>query len=407
MRLPEWFRRMTQPDFRREAEKLFDYMVEQRRDFHRHPELGFQETRTSGIVADTLQQLGLEVQRGVGQTGVVALLEGAKPGPTIMVRFDMDALPIQEENLLDYASQNPGVMHACGHDGHTTMGLALAKILTHYQEEMAGAIKFVFQPAEEGMGGAFAMIADGVLQNPRPDVALAMHLWTPEEFGKVRVVEGPCMASSSVFTLTVQGHGGHGAAPHLAVDPILAAAQIVSGLQSIVSRNVNPQDSVVVSIGQFSAGTTFNVIPDRAILKGTVRSYNNDLHRMIYRRILEMAHHQAIAFSCEATMETIAIVAAVNNAPEPTAVVRRAAAQMMGADNIVEHRTMASEDMGYILEEIPGCYFFIGARNSEKGYTFAHHHPRFNFDERAMMDGVAVMGQAIANYVMPENGREP
>ena len=407
MRLPEWFRRMTQPDFRREAEKLFDYMVEQRRDFHRHPELGFQETRTSGIVADTLQQLGLEVQRGVGQTGVVALLEGAKPGPTIMVRFDMDALPIQEENLLDYASQTPGVMHACGHDGHTTMGLALAKILTHYQEEMAGAIKFVFQPAEEGMGGAFAMIADGVLQNPRPDVALAMHLWTPEEFGKVRVVEGPCMASSSVFTLTVQGHGGHGAAPHLAVDPILAAAQIVSGLQSIVSRNVNPQDSVVVSIGQFSAGTTFNVIPDRAILKGTVRSYNNDLHRMIYRRILEMAHHQAIAFSCEATMETIAIVAAVNNAPEPTAVVRRAAAQMMGADNIVEHRTMASEDMGYILEEIPGCYFFIGARNSEKGYTFAHHHPRFNFDERAMMDGVAVMGQAIANYVMPENGREP
>ncbi len=398
---------MTQPDFRREAEKLFDYMVEQRRDFHRHPELGFQETRTSGIVADTLQQLGLEVQRGVGQTGVVALLEGAKPGPTIMVRFDMDALPIQEENLLDYASQTPGVMHACGHDGHTTMGLALAKILTHYQEEMAGAIKFVFQPAEEGMGGAFAMIADGVLQNPRPDVALAMHLWTPEEFGKVRVVEGPCMASSSVFTLTVQGHGGHGAAPHLAVDPILAAAQIVSGLQSIVSRNVNPQDSVVVSIGQFSAGTTFNVIPDRAILKGTVRSYNNDLHRMIYRRILEMAHHQAIAFSCEATMETIAIVAAVNNAPEPTAVVRRAAAQMMGADNIVEHRTMASEDMGYILEEIPGCYFFIGARNSEKGYTFAHHHPRFNFDERAMMDGVAVMGQAIANYVMPENGREP
>ncbi|MBK8987293.1 MAG: amidohydrolase [Chloroflexi bacterium] len=398
---------MAQPDFRQEAENLFDYMVAQRRDFHRHPELGFQETRTAGIVAETLQELGLEVQRGVGQTGVVALLEGAKPGPTVLVRFDMDALPIQEENLLDYASQNPGVMHACGHDGHTTMGLALAKILTRYQAEMAGAIKFVFQPAEEGMGGAFAMIADGVLRNPRPDVALAMHLWTPEEFGKVRVVEGPCMASSSVFTLTVQGHGGHGAAPHLAVDPILAAAQIVSGLQSIVSRNVNPQDSVVVSIGQFSAGTTFNVIPDRAILKGTVRSYNNDLHRMIYRRILEMAHHQAIAFSCEATMETIAIVAAVNNAPEPTAVVRQAAAHMMGADNIVEHRTMASEDMGYILEEIPGCYFFIGARNSEKGFTFAHHHPRFNFDERAMLDGVAVMGQAIANYVMTENGRKP
>ena len=391
---------MAQPDFRQEAEKHFDYMVEQRRDFHRHPELGFQETRTSGIVADTLTELGMEVQRGVGQTGVVALLEGPRPGPTLLVRFDMDALPIQEENRLDYASQNPGVMHACGHDGHTTMGLTLAKIFAQYQKDMAGTIKFVFQPAEEGLGGAFAMIADGVLDNPRPDTALAMHLWTPEEYGKVRVVEGPCMASSSVFTITVQGRGGHGAAPHLATDPILAAAQIVTALQSIVSRNVNPQDSVVVSIGQFSAGTTFNVIPDRATLKGTVRSYNNDLHRMIYRRILEMAHHMAIAFSCEATMETIAIVAAVNNDPVPTAVVRQAAAKVMGEENLVEHRTMASEDMGYILEEIPGCYFFIGARNEEKGFTFPHHHPRFNFDERAMIDGVAVMGQAIADYVM-------
>ena len=391
---------MAQPDFRQEAEQYFDYMVEQRRDFHRHPELGFEETRTSGIVADTLTELGMEVQRGVGQTGVVGLLEGPRPGPTLLVRFDMDALPIQEENRLDYASQNPGVMHACGHDGHTTMGLTLAKIFARYQENMAGTIKFVFQPAEEGLGGAFAMIADGVLDNPRPDAALAMHLWTPEDYGKVRVVDGPCMASSSVFTITVQGRGGHGAAPHLSTDPILAAAQIVTALQSIVSRNVNPQDSVVVSIGQFTAGTTFNVIPDRAMLKGTVRSYNNDLHRMIYRRILEMAHNMAIAFSCEATMETIAIVAAVDNNPVPTAVVREAAVKVMGAENIVEHRTMASEDMGYILEEIPGCYFFIGARNEEKGFTFPHHHPRFNFDERAMMDGVAVMGQAIADYVM-------
>jgi len=393
---------MAQPNFRQEAETHFDYMVDQRRDFHRHPELGFQETRTSGIVADTLTNLGMEVQRGIGQTGVVGLLEGSKPGPTLLVRFDMDALPIQEENRLDYASQNPGVMHACGHDGHTTMGLTLAKIFARYQEELAGTIKFVFQPAEEGLGGAFAMIADGVLDNPRPDAALAMHLWTPEDYGKVRVVEGPCMASSSVFTITVQGRGGHGAAPHLATDPILAAAQIVTALQSIVSRNVNPQDSVVVSIGQFSAGTTFNVIPDRAMLKGTVRSYDNDLHRMIYRRILEMAHNMAIAFSCEATMETIAIVAAVHNNPIPTAVVREAAAKVMGEENLVEHRTMASEDMGYILEEIPGCYFFVGARNEEKGYTFPHHHPRFNFDERAMIDGVAVMGQAIADYVMNE-----
>ncbi len=393
---------MTRPDFRHEAETLFDEMVAMRRDFHRHPELGFQETRTSRIVAERLNELGLEVQNGIGQTGVVGLLEGAKPGPTILLRFDMDALPIQEESDHAYISQNGGVMHACGHDGHTSMGLTVAKIMSQYQAQMAGTLKFMFQPAEEGLGGAFAMIAGGVLRDPKPDAALAMHVWTPEPFGNVRVVEGPCMASSSVFTITVQGKGGHGAAPHMAIDPILAGAHIITALQSIVSRNVNPQDSVVVSIGQFDAGTTFNVIPDRAVIKGTVRSYNEELHRQAYRRILEMATDMAKAFHCTINMETIAIVAAVVNAPEPTAVVRNAAVQIMGEENIVEHRTMASEDMGYVLEEIPGCYFFIGAGNDAE-CSYPHHHPKFNFDERAMIDGVAIMAQAAANYVLHDN----
>ncbi|MCP4423585.1 MAG: amidohydrolase [Chloroflexi bacterium] len=392
---------MTQPDFRHEAETLFDEMVAMRRDFHRYPELGFQETRTSRIVAEKLTNLGLEVQSGVGQTGVVGLMEGPKSGPTILLRFDMDALPIQEENDHEFASQNTGVMHACGHDGHTAMGLTVAKILTPYQKQMAGTLKFMFQPAEEGLGGAFAMIAAGVLENPKPDAALAMHVWAPEPYGKVRVVEGPCMASSSVFTITVQGKGGHGAAPHMAIDPILAGAHIITALQSIVSRNVNPQDSVVVSIGQFDAGTTFNVIPDRAIIRGTVRSYNDALHRQAYRRILEMATDMAKAFHCTINMETIAIVVAVVNAPEPTAVVHNAAAKIMGEENIVEHRTMASEDMGYVLEEIPGCYFFVGAGNDDK-FSFPHHHPKFNFDERAMMDGVAIMAQAAADYVLKD-----
>lgn len=391
---------MLKVDFRKEAEALFDEMVATRRDFHSYPELGFEETRTAGIVAARLDALGFEVQRGIGQTGVVGLLDGPEDGPTIMLRFDMDGLPIQEESNMEYASRHPGVMHACGHDGHTAMGLALAKIMARYREEMHGRLKFVFQPAEEGLGGAFAMIADGVLENPRPDVAFAMHVWTPEEYGNVRIVEGPCMASSSVFTITIQGHGGHGAAPHLANDPIVAAAHIVAALQSIVSRNINPQESVVVSIGEFKAGTTFNVIPDKAILKGTVRSYNNDPHRIIYRRILEMATRMAEAFSCKASMETIAIVQAVVNAPEPTAVVREAAKKIIGADRIVEKRTMASEDMGFFLDEIPGCYFFIGGRNEEKGYTYPHHHPKFDFDERAMINGVALMAESVARYVM-------
>lgn len=393
---------MSRPDFKQEAEEIFDEMVQLRRDFHRHPELGFKEFRTSGIVAENLGKLGFEVQQGVGQTGVVGLLEGAQDGPSVMLRFDMDALPVQEENDVPYASQNPGVMHACGHDAHTAMGLSLAKIIGRYQEKIAGTVKFVFQPAEEGLGGAFAMIADGVLEKPKPDVTFAMHVWNATPIGQVRAVTGPCMASSSVFTLTIQGKGGHGAAPHLAVDPILATAHIVAALQSIVSRNINPQDSVVVSIGQISAGTTFNVIPDRAVMKGTVRSYNEDLHRQIYRRILEMATEMAKAFSCTARMETIAIVPAVNNAPEPTAVVQNAVAKVLGAENIVHNRTMASEDMGFILDEIPGCYFFIGSSNEEKGLIFPHHHPKFDFDERAMVSGVAIMAETVASYVMKD-----
>lgn len=371
-----------------------------RRDFHRHPELGFNETRTAAIVADKLMQLGMEVQRGIGQTGVVGLLEGAYDGPTVLLRFDMDALPIKEESNSPYASQHGGVMHACGHDAHTAMGLSLAKMMAKYQSQLAGRVKFVFQPAEEGLGGALAMIADGMLLNPRPDVAFAMHVWNPTPLGKVRVVEGPCMASSSVFTLTIQGQGGHGAAPHLATDPILAAAHIVAALQSIVSRNINPQDSVVVSIGQFSAGTTFNVIPDKAELKGTVRSYNETLHRKIYRRILEMATEMAKAFNCTANMETVAIVQEVSNAEAPTRIVKEAAAKMVGAENILDHRTMASEDMGFILDEIPGCYFFIGSSNEEKGLTRPHHHPSFDIDERAMVDGMAIMAETASRYLM-------
>jgi amidohydrolase len=266
---------------------------------------------------------------------------------------------------------------------------------------LAGTLKFVFQPAEEGLGGAFAMIADGVLENPRPDVAFAMHLWNPVPYGIARVTPGPCMAASSVFTITVQGKGGHGAAPHMAVDPILAAAHIVTALQSIVSRNMNPQDSVVVTIGHFQAGTAPNVIPDKAILRGTVRSYNEDLHRQIYRRILEMAKSMAQALNCTASMETVAIVAPVVNAEGPTAVVHQMAAHVLGEPNVVRHRTMESEDMGYILEEIPGCYFFIGSRNEEKGIIYPHHHPQFDIDERAMMNGVAIMAQTAAHYVMP------
>ena len=263
------------------AEELFSYNQSLRRDFHQHPELGFQEVRTARIVNQELQKLGLEVSTGVAETGVIALIEGSGSGPVVLARFDMDALPILEDTGAEYASQSPGTMHACGHDGHMAMGLAVARIMARHREKMAGRLKFLFQPAEEGLGGALAVMAAGVLENPRPDVALAMHLWTDIPYGQIRITDGPTMAASSIFSLTVTGRGGHGAAPHRSIDPILAAAHIVTALQSIVSRNIDPLESVVVTIGQMSAGTTFNVIPDKAILKGTVRSYNDEIHREV------------------------------------------------------------------------------------------------------------------------------
>jgi amidohydrolase len=382
-----------------EAEELFDQLVSWRRDFHQHPELGFEETRTARIIAAYLQELGLEVQTGVGQTGVVGTLDGGTAGPTLMLRFDMDALPIQEANDLPFASRLAGRMHACGHDGHVAIGLGAATLLARQQADLAGRIKFVFQPAEEGLGGAIAMIADGVLDDPHPDAALALHLWNHLPYGQVRVTPGPAMAASSTFTLTVQGKGGHGAAPHKANDPVLAAAHIVAALQSIVSRNIDPLNSVVVTIGEFSAGTTFNVIPETAVLRGTVRSYDNDTHRLIYRRILEMAKNMATAFGCEASMETVAIVPAVVNDVAVAQTVRQAAAGVVGAENVVDGRDMASEDMGHFLEEVPGCYFFIGSAGEPPELSFPHHHPRFNFDERALVVGLATMVAAARNWL--------
>ena len=396
---------MPEPDFLPAAQALFPQLVATRRDLHRYPELGFQETRTAGLIAGRLRELGLEVQTGVGQTGVVGLLEGANPGPTVLLRFDMDALPITEANETDYASQHPGRMHACGHDGHVAMGLGIASLLARHQSEINGTLKFIFQPAEEGLGGAFAMIADGVLHNPRPDVALAMHLWNELPLGQIRVTAGPAMAASSRFTLAISGHGGHGAAPHKGRDPILAAAHIITALQSIVSRNIDPLESVVVTIGQITSGTTFNVIPETALLKGTVRSYNMELHRIIYRRILEMATNVAAAFGCEAVMETVAIVPAVVNSPEVAGVVAAIAGQVVGPHNVVDGQEMASEDMGHFLEEIPGCYFFIGSRNTPAGFHYPHHHPRFDFDEQAMVYGVATMARVAAYYVMGDFAR--
>lgn len=387
-------------DFVKEAEELFDYTREHRRDFHQHPELGFQEIRTAGIVARELNQLGLEVSTGIGKTGVVAVLEGGRPGPTVLARFDMDALPIKEETRAEYASQTPGVMHACGHDGHTAAGLTVARILEAHKDQLAGSVKLVFQPAEEGLGGAEAMLADGVLTNPIPDVSLALHLWNEKPVGWIGVTPGPAMSASDRFTVKITGRGGHGAAPHLTVDPIAAAAQVVTALQTIVARNVPPLESAVVTVTSISGGEAFNVIPEVVELKGTIRSFQDRVRELVHERFKQIISSVSAAMGCQAEIQLQRITPAVLNDPQTSRRVRAVAEQIFpGVEIDTTERTMGSEDMSFMMKEIPGCYFFIGSANHELGLDAGHHHPRFDFDEAALPRSAALMTAAIFEFL--------
>lgn len=387
-------------DFLSEAEELFEYIRDLRRDFHRHPELGFQEVRTAGIVASELTNFGLEVSTGVGGTGVVATMEGGSQERVVLVRFDMDALPIQEETGAEYASQTPGVMHACGHDGHTAIGLAVARMLESHKAELGGTIKFVFQPAEEGLGGAEAMVADGVLENPRPDLSLSLHLWNDKPLGWIGVTPGPAMSASDRFTVQIVGRGGHGASPYLAIDPVVAGAQVITALQNIVSRNVNPLESAVVTVTSMSGGEAFNVIPEAVELKGTIRTYNPKIRKIVLERFEKITIGVAEALDCQAEVSFKRVTPAVVNDPKMTKRVQKVAAKLF-PDSTIDHqeRTMGSEDMAYMMEDIPGCYFFVGSANHEKGLDAAHHHPKFDFDEDALPRAAALMTSAVIEFL--------
>lgn len=388
-------------DFLALAKSLEPEMIARRRDFHRHPELGFQEVRTAGIVANELNALGLEVRTGVGKTGVVGLLEGDKPGPTLLLRFDMDALPITEANKTDYVSGTPGVMHACGHDGHTTIGLAVAKMLMPLRSQIAGTLKFVFQPAEEGLGGAEAMVKDGVMESPAPERSLALHVWNDKPVGWVAATDGPCMAASERFIITLQGKGGHGASPFQTKDPVMASAQIISALQTIVSRNVDALEASVISVTAVNAGDAFNVIPDSAVLRGTIRTFNPEVRELVLRRVREVTVGIARAMECEPTVDLFKLTPATVNDPAMSARVREMAKAMPGVTTVdADERTMGSEDMAYMMETVPGCYFFVGSADPGRDLNFPHHHPRFDFDERALALSAALMANAAAEYVM-------
>ncbi|MCE7983758.1 MAG: amidohydrolase [Caldilinea sp. CFX5] len=393
--------------FLADAQALADELTAIRRDLHMHPELGFQEFRTAGIVAEQLNALGYEVVTGVGKTGVVGLLPGGQPGDrTVLLRFDMDALPIEDIKEVPYRSQTPGVMHACGHDAHVAVGLGVAKVLAKYREQLPGTVKLMFQPAEEGLGGALAMINDGILDHigPPVDRALGLHVSSMHSLGTAVVRSGAMLAAGAGLTITVTGRGGHGAMPNQTVDAVVVAAQIIVALQTIVARNVDPEDTAVVSIGSILAGNAGNVIAETATLRGTIRSFTPETKALLRRRVPEIAMGIASALGATATVEINDGVDATVSHPAPTQVVYDAAAAVLGAENIdTTYRTTGGEDFSAVLAQVPGNFFFLGARNDERGINAPHHNPRFDIDERCLPQGVAILCEA-ARQVLQGKG---
>ncbi len=393
-------------DFLEEAKRLFPYTQGLRRDFHRHPELGFREVRTAGIVAAELEKLGLEVTKGIGGTGVVALLEGPRSGPTLLLRFDMDALPIQEQTGAEYASENDGVMHACGHDGHTAIGLTVARLLHDHREELNGSLKFCFQPSEEGFneqnrGGNEMMIEDGVLEGPHVDRTLALHLWNEKPLGWLGIAGGPVMAGAELFTVTIRGKGGHAAVPQLTVDPIVVAAQLINSLQTITSRNVAPLQTAVLSVTTVQSGSAFNVIPENAVLTGTIRTFDREVREHVLDRFERIARGLGDAMACSIEAEIQMVSPPVVNDASMAARIQQTARQLLPESDLQTsgYLTMGAEDMAFMQEKVPGCYFFVGSNNKERHLDYGHHHPKFDFDEEALIRGAALMAAAAVDVL--------
>jgi amidohydrolase len=374
-------------------------MVHWRRYLHRHPELSYQEENTALFVATLLRELGLEVQIGFGGGyGVVASLKGALPGKTIALRADMDALPIQDAKTCEYASDVKGVMHACGHDGHTSILLGVATYFSHHQSQLRGEIIFIFQPAEEVCpGGAQGMIAGGVLNGV--DFIYGLHLWTPLPLGSVGSAAGPLMAAADEFFIDIIGRGGHGGIPHVTIDSIVAGAALVMQLQSIVSRSVDPLQPAVVTVGTIEAGAAQNVIAEKCRITGTVRTFDEDTRNMIRRRIESMASLTAQAYGAKAVVDYVmGYPPLVNHALE----VERffaVSGKIFASDRILSlPKLMPAEDFAYYIQQIPGCFMLVGAGNSDKEMDYPHHHPLFDFDEEAMRNGVQLFVAMVESH---------
>ena len=376
-----------------------DQLVATRRDLHQHPELGFEERRTSTLVADRLQALGYTVTPGVGKTGVVGLRDGAPNGKgrCVLIRADMDALPVEEANDVPYRSRHAGKMHACGHDGHVAIGLEVARRL--HAAFLRGSVKFAFQPAEEISNGAEAMIQDGVLETPTVDAAFGIHLWNDLPVGTIALMPGAVMASVDEFEITILGRGGHAAAPHQTIDPVLTAAHVVTGLQSLVSRRRNPFEEGVVSVTQMNAGHAFNVIPGRADLRGTVRTFGGKFYDEAPQLVQDTAQGIARAFGATAEVRYRRMSKPLVNEEKMTALMKGVAQDVVGREHVIDGiRTMGGEDMSFFLARVPGAFAFVGsAPPGRKGSP--HHSPTFDIDEESLVIGAELVTRTAVRYL--------
>lgn len=376
----------------------FPKMVKWRRYLHQHPEVSFHEEKTSAYVKARLQEMGYEVKTGMGGHGVMAVLRGGLPGKTVVLRADMDALPIQDEKTCAYKSTVSGAMHACGHDGHTSILLAAASYFKAMEEKVRGEIRFMFQPAEEVCpGGALGMIEAGALDGA--DVIYGLHLWTPFPIGTAASAAGPVMAAADEFFIDIIGRGGHGGMPHVTADAVVAGSALVVQMQSIVSRSVDPLQPAVVTVGTIQGGSAQNVIADRCRITGTVRTFDEETRKLIRSRIERIARTTAEAYGTEMSMEYMTGYPAVVNDEAEAGRFFRTAPEVFGKEHVLPApKIMPAEDFAYYLQKIPGCFMFVGAGNEAKNAFYPHHHPKFDFDEDAMLHGLKLMVHMVEAY---------
>jgi amidohydrolase len=388
------------PTLLESARAIAESVVADRRAIHRRPELAYQEHETAALVESRLRALGIPVRTGVGGTGIVGLIEGARPGRTVLLRADMDALPIQEESTAEYASATPGVMHACGHDAHTAILVGAARLLQERRAELSGCVKLMFQPAEEGGAGALRMIEDGLLQDPPVDAAFMLHVAHGLPAGRVATAPGPVLAGANSFTITIDGRGGHAARPHIAIDPVVVAAHVVTALQTLVSREAPPDRAAVVTLGSLQAGTAANVIPEHAVIKGTIRAYDPDLMKELERRLEEIASGVAAAMRASARVEFHMHYPPTVNDPAMAELLSGAGRAALGPDAVgVTEPVMAAEDFSFVLERVPGAMLSLGVRAPGWEEPRPVHTPRFDVDESSLPVGVACMASVAMEFL--------